>query len=277
VWHTLSDLCHRHLSDAQLSNQVRAGFTTVEVADLLALDRANTSRDLNQLVDEGRVVKLSGKPVLYLDRSFLEEKLGEPLNPKQSRLSNLLTLQHKTQSSVTHGANGASNSSANGGSQAHRAVRWLDLPDEGDIVAPQTVPLQPYFYHLGVIVIAHGRSTASSMTEAACKLASVNGECTGGLALDVELDSNFDWITNQAETLVRTSASTNQDGVLLLVDLPQLTALESTLAARTGYKLQTVENVNTAMLVEALRCANTGCYTLEALVQHLHHQLSNSE
>ena len=42
------------------------GFSAGEIAALLNLDRTNVSRDLNNLVSEGRVTKLSGRPVKFL-------------------------------------------------------------------------------------------------------------------------------------------------------------------------------------------------------------------
>ncbi|WP_055665119.1 sigma 54-interacting transcriptional regulator [Desnuesiella massiliensis] len=41
------------------------GVSAIEIADALNLDRANVSKDLNRLCDEGKVVKGKGKPVLF--------------------------------------------------------------------------------------------------------------------------------------------------------------------------------------------------------------------
>ena len=41
------------------------GVTTMDIATELELSRANVSNDLNRLCEEGRVIKKSGKPVLY--------------------------------------------------------------------------------------------------------------------------------------------------------------------------------------------------------------------
>lgn len=42
------------------------GVTTAEIAEKLNIQRSNCSKDLNQLVKEGRLVKLSGRPVRYV-------------------------------------------------------------------------------------------------------------------------------------------------------------------------------------------------------------------
>lgn len=289
VWRILNELCHQKISDEQLSSQERVGFTTLEVADLLSLDRANTSRDLNQLVEEKRVVKLPGKPVLYLDRCFLEKRLGLVLN--QTSFSSLTLLQNAklavTTKTVPH-----LKTTATSIQHLHRAVRWLDLPEEETsstlngyisgqnnrhfMVSGSRFSQQP-FYQIGIVVVAYGRTTASSMAEAACQLASTNGECAGGLALDVELEADYNWVLEQTERLIRLSSIEHPDGVLLLVDLPKLAQLEDIINQRTGFKLKAVENVNTLMLVEALRCANAGQHSLEELAAHLRQDTINLE
>lgn len=42
-----------------------AGFSAEEVAEIAKIDRTNASRDLNQLVQEGRVERIPGRPVLF--------------------------------------------------------------------------------------------------------------------------------------------------------------------------------------------------------------------
>ncbi len=44
----------------------RMGFNAEEVAELAGIDRTNASRDLNQLVQEGRIERIPGRPVLFL-------------------------------------------------------------------------------------------------------------------------------------------------------------------------------------------------------------------
>ncbi|KAF1297127.1 transcription antiterminator BglG [Enterococcus sp. JM4C] len=51
------------LSEEAIQNG--AGVTTAEIADVLSIQRTNSSKDLNQLVKEGKLTKLSGRPVRY--------------------------------------------------------------------------------------------------------------------------------------------------------------------------------------------------------------------
>lgn len=54
-------------------SEIRLGLEALEVAELTGIDRANVSRKLNELVREEKVVKLSGRPVRYMDRKFYEQ------------------------------------------------------------------------------------------------------------------------------------------------------------------------------------------------------------
>lgn len=53
------------------------GITTMELATLLNLSRANVSSDLNRLCDEGKAIKIAGKPVLYIVSEKFKKKCKE--------------------------------------------------------------------------------------------------------------------------------------------------------------------------------------------------------
>jgi transcriptional regulator with AAA-type ATPase domain/transcriptional regulatory protein LevR len=54
-------------------------LTTEIIAKETGLDRSNVSKELNKLFDQKKVVKISGKPVIYLDKSVIESKISKPL------------------------------------------------------------------------------------------------------------------------------------------------------------------------------------------------------
>lgn len=54
----------------------KVGFETQYIAEQLNINRNNTSKELNILVKENKVVKILGKPVMYIDKKCLEENLG---------------------------------------------------------------------------------------------------------------------------------------------------------------------------------------------------------
>lgn len=51
-----------------------SGITTIEVSDALNIIRNNVSKELNLLVREGKIAKLEGRPVRYVDSSCLKWK-----------------------------------------------------------------------------------------------------------------------------------------------------------------------------------------------------------
>jgi transcriptional regulatory protein LevR/transcriptional regulator with AAA-type ATPase domain len=65
------------------------GVTTEEVSMVLAIQRSNASKDLNQLVREGLLEKTAGRPVKYVDKAiFKYEPLTKPV--KSYRENNLV-------------------------------------------------------------------------------------------------------------------------------------------------------------------------------------------
>jgi len=49
------------------------GFDAETISNITDIDRSNVSRELNDLVREGRAFKIIGRPVLFLARESLEE------------------------------------------------------------------------------------------------------------------------------------------------------------------------------------------------------------
>ena len=50
------------------------GFTTISISSALNISRSLTSQYLNELVKHERIIKISTRPVYYMDRSVLERK-----------------------------------------------------------------------------------------------------------------------------------------------------------------------------------------------------------
>lgn len=72
VLQTLRRMCREGSSSAEGPS----GVTTQMIADATGIDRSNVSRELNALLDEGKVVKIKGRPTLYSDRPTLVHKYG---------------------------------------------------------------------------------------------------------------------------------------------------------------------------------------------------------
>lgn len=61
----------------------KVGFEASYIAEELKISRNNVSKELNCLVNEGKAIKILGKPVLYLDKDYLEAtykiEINEPI------------------------------------------------------------------------------------------------------------------------------------------------------------------------------------------------------
>ncbi len=64
VLDALSSLCAQQPA-RQDAWRARMGISAEEIAELAGIDRTNASRDLNQLVQEGRAERIPGRPVLF--------------------------------------------------------------------------------------------------------------------------------------------------------------------------------------------------------------------
>lgn len=56
------------------------GCDAQDIADYLKISRANASKELNELVREGRAIKLKGKPVHFLSTEIIEKKFKVEVN-----------------------------------------------------------------------------------------------------------------------------------------------------------------------------------------------------
>lgn len=71
---------------------IRCGFDAQTIALKAQLDRTNVSRDLNELTSEGKVIKIKGRPVLFLEAKHIEELLGISISESNLECNSLLDL-----------------------------------------------------------------------------------------------------------------------------------------------------------------------------------------
>lgn len=116
---------------------------------------------------------------------------------------------------------------------------------------------------IGLLVVAHGNSTATSMVNVATELLG-----KGNIdALDMPLTVSPSTIYEQMKTKVR---ELNQGkGVLLLVDMGSLGMFTQKLATETGIPVRAVQNVTTSIILEALRKVNYIDMDLNSLANQL--------
>ena len=73
-----------------------AGVTTQEISERLNIQRTNASKDLNQLVREGRLKKLSGRPVKYVAQvAFQHRPLTKPVKSYREK-----SMDHSTKTFI---------------------------------------------------------------------------------------------------------------------------------------------------------------------------------
>lgn len=66
-----------------------SGFTASEIAEELGMLRNNVSMELNELIRQNKVVKLKGRPVLYLDKVEAERLTSHKLNFNLFKVDNI--------------------------------------------------------------------------------------------------------------------------------------------------------------------------------------------
>lgn len=118
---------------------------------------------------------------------------------------------------------------------------------------------------IGVLVIAHGKSAASTMVDVADRLLG----SSHASALDMPLDENLEGVLGKAVDEVKRLDMGK--GVLILVDMGSLTSFSQIITQKTGILTKTVEMVSTPMVIEAVRKSMLPDMTLDML----EHQVKN--
>ena len=100
---------------------------------------------------------------------------------------------------------------------------------------------------VGVVVAAHGNSTASSMSQVVTQLLDADNLA----AFDMSLDMSPKEALKGIEEKVRQVDQGN--GVILLVDMGSLSTFDEKITQHTGIKVKTVDMVTTALVLETVR------------------------
>jgi len=103
---------------------------------------------------------------------------------------------------------------------------------------------------VGIIVAAHGNSTASSMADVVQKLLGDVAVCAIDMPLDVSPKEILEIIIEKVKSMDKGK------GILLLVDMGSLFKFEATIIERTGVKVRTIDMVSTPLVLEAVRKAS---------------------
>lgn len=116
---------------------------------------------------------------------------------------------------------------------------------------------------VGIIVAAHGSSTASSMVSVATKLLGEGNIIAIDMPLEVSPKEVLDNIIKKVEDIDMGK------GVMLLVDMGSLSSFEMEIIKRTGVQIRTIDMVSTPVVLEALRKSNLFDMDLESIYSSL--------
>lgn len=116
---------------------------------------------------------------------------------------------------------------------------------------------------VGVLVAAHGMSTASSMTQVVGQLLDDYDVRAFDMPLDMDPTVAYEHIKKQVQTLDA------GNGVLLLVDMGSLTTFGERIQEETGIAIRTIDMVTTPVVLEAVRKASLIDSNLDSIYQEL--------
>lgn len=102
---------------------------------------------------------------------------------------------------------------------------------------------------VGVLVITHGNTTASSMADFCNKLLGVQH----AKAIDMPLEFNVDWAIEKAVEVAKNIDEGK--GIIVLVDMGSLSSVAKAVTRRTGIVVKSVEMVSTLMVLHVLHKA----------------------
>ena len=107
---------------------------------------------------------------------------------------------------------------------------------------------------VGVLVIMHGKSTASSMLETAQELLDTNVGAAINMPLTVKVKDMYETVSQT----ISANKETYQHGLLLLTDMGSLNAFGGMLAQELDLNVRTLSMTSTLIVLEAIRMASIG-------------------
>ncbi|GMA46866.1 hypothetical protein GCM10025854_11160 [Tetragenococcus muriaticus] len=117
---------------------------------------------------------------------------------------------------------------------------------------------------VGVIVLMHGNSTASSILSASQELLG----SSQGIAMDMSLDTSVNQMYQKLLNYVQENQSMFLNGLLLLTDMGSLNSFATLLYEETGIRTKAVSMTSTMIVIEALRMSEMG-RSLEDIYQNI--------
>lgn len=127
-----------------------------------------------------------------------------------------------------------------------------------------TEEIKPQETKVAVVLLMHGKSTASSMLEAVQELL---GTVTG-MAFNMPLTMEVQQMYDQLKNYVLENKEQMQSGMLLLTDMGSLNTFGNMIYEETGVRTKAISMVSTMTVLEGVRMASIG-RTLEDIYQNI--------
>lgn len=118
--------------------------------------------------------------------------------------------------------------------------------------------------NVGIFVLMHGDSTASSMLKTAQELLGTDI----GVAMNMPLTMEVQVMYEQLRTYVLTNQEELTNGILLLTDMGSLNSFGNMLFEETGIRTKAITMASTMIVLEAIRMASVG-RSLEDIYQNI--------
>lgn len=122
-----------------------------------------------------------------------------------------------------------------------------------------------------VMILMHGKSTASSMLETVQELL----DTTAGVAVDMPLTMRVKEMYENVRRIIEDNRDRYEAGLLLLTDMGSLTSFGNMLEEELGVRIKSLSMVSTPIVLEAVRMASVG-RTLEDIYQSCQRALENN-
>jgi transcriptional regulatory protein LevR/transcriptional regulator with AAA-type ATPase domain len=86
IYNYISENSRKLTIDDLMKNR---GFSAIEISEKLDILRNNVSMELNALLRQDKIIKIKGRPVLYLEKSSIEDILGQKLREGPIEIDNM--------------------------------------------------------------------------------------------------------------------------------------------------------------------------------------------
>ena len=117
---------------------------------------------------------------------------------------------------------------------------------------------------VGIIVLMHGKATATNMLETAQELLGSTTGTAMNMTLDIEVKTMYNRLLNH----IQMNPKEYENGILFLTDMGSLNSFAHLIYEETGIRTKTISMTGTMIVLEALRMADVG-RSLEDIFQNI--------